>query len=252
MTSSSTERPDEAIAPEGGRLLTPPGARAALGFWSGVMTAVCAVGFLVGNLAFPTPAWQGMTAYITQFDSLQMLWIIPALLLAPSFLILMVCIRDSAAKSKRLFADAGVAFTTVYVALASVNYLVQILVVWPGLLRGEAQGLTFLSMANPRSLFFALEGPSYLFQEIGIIFAALVFVAPGIQRLIRWSLFGAGFGCWPIAALLVLVLPKAVLSALGPMGVVSVGTDLWAIFLAVSGGLLAAYFRRAAPIPGPT
>lgn len=61
-----------------------------LGFWSALLTAVCALGFLVGNLAFPPPAWRGMAAYIASFDTSQMLWMIPTLVLAPSFLVLMV------------------------------------------------------------------------------------------------------------------------------------------------------------------
>ncbi len=229
---------------------------AALGFWSGIATAICAVGFLAANLALPTPAWRGMAAYVSAFHHAQMLWMIPTLILAPAYLLLMTCVHSIAGDGKKLLGEVAVVFSAIYAGLASTNYFIQLIAVRPLLLRGEASGLEFLAMANPNGLFIALEGLGYLFQEIGMLFAAFIFFGGGLKRAIRYCLLGAGFGCWPLAAILVLILPTAILSPFGSLGVVSVGTDLWAIFTALSGILLAIRFRRDVAWksvgPGPT
>jgi len=244
MAQAAAKSQQVIAASEGGARTTASRLRGQLGFWSGLLTAVCALGFLTGSLAYPTPAWRGMGAYIASFDSSQMLWMIPALVLAPSFLVLMVCVHAGATDERKLLAEIAVVFATVYATLATTNYFIQLIAVRPSILSGSAQGLAFLSMANPNGLFIALEGLGYLFQEIGMLFVAFVFVGSRLKWSIRWSLFGASFGCWLIAGILVLALPRSLLSGLGSLGVVSVGTDLWAIFTALAGILLAVHFRK--------
>ncbi len=51
--------------------------RGRLGFASGLLVAICSIGFLVMNLALLSPPWRGMTDYIASFNSTQMLWMIP-------------------------------------------------------------------------------------------------------------------------------------------------------------------------------
>jgi hypothetical protein len=215
-----------------------------LGFWSGLLTAVCSAGFLVLNLAIPSPPWHGMPAYIAAFDQTQMLWMIPTLLLAPTFVVLMACVKAGAAPGRQVVAEVAVLFAVLYAALAMTNYFIQLASVRASILGRTAQDLGFLAMTNPAGLFISLEGLGYLLQQIGMLFVSFVFVGGRLQRSIRWSLFGASFGCWLIAAILIVVLPSTVLNWLGGNGLVSVGTDLWAVFLALAAALLALWFRR--------
>jgi cell shape-determining protein MreD len=70
-----------------------------------------------------------MTAYIAAFDVSQMLWLIPALVLAPSFVILMVCIWADAPTEKKLLAMLGVVLGSIYVAQITANYAIQLMAI---------------------------------------------------------------------------------------------------------------------------
>jgi hypothetical protein len=235
----------QAVSGAGTSADTRPGARRRqttteiLGFWAAVLTAACTVSFLILNLPVPSQTWHGMDAYIRYFDQTQMLWTIPTLLLAPIFVVLMACIHAGAPVDKKLLAQLGLIFAAIYATFESTNYGIQLLVVRPAILSGQGQDLAILSMANPNGVFPALELLGYVFQLAGVLFVVFVFGGGRLEQSIRWSLIGLDFGAVPLAAGLALLVPP-----LRTLGFASISTDLWAVFLALAGILLAAYFRR--------
>jgi hypothetical protein len=214
-----------------------------LGFWSAILTAACPVAFLVLNLPMPSQSWHGMDVYIRSFDQTQMLWTIPTLILAPTFVVLIACIHAQVAVDKKLLAQLGLVFAVIYATLESTNYTIQLMVVRPSILGGQGQDLAVFSMTNPNGLFAALETLGYVFQVVGILFVAFVFGNGRLEQSIRWSLIGVVFGAVPLAAILAWLLPPARV-----LGFATVSTDLWALFLLLAAVLLAIYFRRQAPV----
>jgi hypothetical protein len=215
---------------------------ARLGVVAALLTAICPLGFLVFNLAVPSPAWRSPDAYIAAFDPAQMLWMIPTLMLAPIFVVLIACIHASTANERKVLALIGLIFATVYATVESANYLIQLMVVRPSILAGQGQGVALLFMPNPNGLFSALELLGYVFQLIGILFVAFAFTRGGLEQWVRWSLIGVPFGALPLAGLLAFAVPP-----LHPLGFATISTDLWAVFLLVAGLLLVLYFNK----PGP-
>lgn len=107
-----------------------------LGFWSAILTAVFAVGFLVIGI-FGTP----YTVFIPYpyvpsfFNPIDYIWLYPAFLLAPVFVVLMACIHYYASNEKKVFSLIGLSFALIYAAVITTDYFIQWTVVLPYLKR---------------------------------------------------------------------------------------------------------------------
>ncbi len=102
----------------------PPFAR--LGFWSAVLTAVFSILFTVGVLVggiLPRP-WDVVIP------------IGASLLLAPSFVVMMVSVHYAAPAEKKIWSHIGITFAVLYAALVSMVYVTWLFVVEPHVLRG--------------------------------------------------------------------------------------------------------------------
>jgi hypothetical protein len=198
----------------------PPFAR--LGFWSAVLMAVFTILFLVGYIVVAMgllpPPWDIVLA------------IGASLLLAPSFVVLMVCVHYAAPAEKRIWSHIGIAFAILYAALVSIVYVTWLFVVEPHVLRGQANQVALLIFA-PGSFLQMVDGLGYTFMGVALFFAAPVFGGKRLDTWIRWLCLLSGPGAVLVFLSYVFYIP--------PLG----GAE-WVITPAVA-ILLAVYFRRA-------
>jgi hypothetical protein len=171
-----------------------------LGFYAAVLTAMLTAVFAVAAVA--TPARSGpfcgaacvpapYTA-VAQFIPGDYLWLIPGILLAPTFVGLMVCIHAYASEMRRTFSLVAVSFAVIYAVVILLNYFVQFTVVVPSLESGEIQNLSLFTQYNPHGFFIALEVLAYLAMSAAFLTAGPVFAGGRVERTIRW-LFTLGF-----------------------------------------------------------
>lgn len=224
------------------------GAPLRLGFWAAILTAVvAAISFGIAVTTLPISGPFCRTDCVTYPYSNVLaniprdyLWMYPALLLAPIFVVLMVCIHHYAADSKKLYSQIGLCFAIIYAAFITFDYYTQITVIQSSLLKGESDGIALFTQYNPHGIFIALEDLGYLMMSLSFLFSSVVFAGgQRLERIIRW-LF-AGNGLLTIGALVVLGL--------------SYGKDLeyrfevfslsinWIVAI-ISGVLLSIVFRR--------
>jgi hypothetical protein len=219
------------------------------GFWAAVLTIVVTATFAVAG--FSTPArsgpFCGPTTWacvpapyvdVAQFIPGDYLWLIPGILLAPIFVVLMAAVHADAPEPRRIFSRIGLAFALTYAVVVGVDYFAQFAVVIPSLQAGQTESLSLFTQYNPHGLFIAGEAFGYLAMSLALLFAAPVFAGGRIERAIRW-LFVGGF----------------VLAVAAFVGFWIVGGDLIAfevsvlsinwIVLIASGVLLSVVFRRA-------
>src|SRR5512145_1724049 len=111
----STTRFEAHLEVGDGRLSINAGARPSaalkqLGLWSASLAAVFSIGYglavivmiiATASTATTAPGWRGVEAYIASFQPIVMLPLIPALLLAPTFVVLMVCVHSYAPNAKK-------------------------------------------------------------------------------------------------------------------------------------------------------
>jgi hypothetical protein len=171
------------------------------GFWSAVLATIFTIGYgisvivmMISTLATATETssgWSGIESFVASFQPIQMLPLIPSLLLAPTFIVLMVSIHYYAAPDKKIWSHLGIAFALIYAVMASINYITQLTVVRLSIMNKEIDGLAMFVMGNSHSIFWALAS-AYAFMNLAMLFAAPVFDGGRLERAIRCLFFANG------------------------------------------------------------
>jgi hypothetical protein len=120
------------------------------------------------------------------------LWIFPAILLTPLFLILCACAHSWVSPPKRLYSRIALLFAAIAASLVTLDYFLQIEVLQPSLLRGEADGIALISQYNPHGLFIAMEDLGYLMMSVAMLFLGMSFSRTcRLENFVRWLLIGS-------------------------------------------------------------
>jgi hypothetical protein len=120
----------------------------------------------------------------------------PAVLVSLLFLcVIMALTARSAARGRGLLARCSAGIGVVAVTTLVIDYGVQLAVVQPMLVRGEATGLGFLTQYNPVGLFIGLEDIGYTAMAVSLLLAGLALIpARPVERVLRWVLVVGGLG----------------------------------------------------------
>ena len=214
-------------------LHTTPATRT-VGFWSAVLATVFSLTYVVGQLA-EWLGWLGSGGGAHNMSTVAGIVILltPSLLLGSSFLVLMVSVHQAAPEERRVWSHAAVAFATVYCALISINYYVQLTWVAPRLARGEVEGMEVFLFTPFDSFLYAVDILGYSFMSLATLFAARVFSGMRTARTARVFLIANGL-ILPFIALQMYVHWLIWIAA------------LWAITFPGATWALARVFRRAA------
>jgi hypothetical protein len=220
--------------------------RTQLGFWSAILTVAIAAVFAA--MAIPTPARAGpfcVTGCVTypytdvaQFIPGDYLWLVPGILLAVIFVVLMGSIHAYAPEPKQIYSRLGASFALAYAVVILVDYFVQLTVVLPSLQAGETAGLSLFTQYDPHGLFIALESLGYALLTFALLLAAPVFTGGRAERAIRW-LFVSSFVLMVVAFVNLAVVGRDLVAF-----EVTVLMITWLVLIP-SGVLLAMVFRRA-------
>lgn len=226
---------------------TGPRSVSQIGFWSAVSAVVFSIGYgialilmMVSTMSIePPPGLSGIELFVAAFQPVQMLPLIPSLLLAPTFVVLMVSIHYYAAPDKKIWSHLGIAFALIYAVMASINYITQLTVVRLSILNRETDGLAMFVMGNPHSLFWALAS-AYAFMNLAMLFAAPVFDGGGLERWIHWLFLANGASA--VITILGVVVDSPVIYLLGSL-------LPWCVIFSWAAILLAVMFKRLERIP---
>ena len=164
-----------------------------VGFWSAVLATVFSIAYIVAQLA----EWMGLLGSQGGPESASTpfglaLLLTPSLLLGSSFLVLVVSIHQLALQERKIWSHTAVAFATVYTALISSVYYVQLTLVLPRLARGELQGIEMFLFVPFDSFLYAVDILGYSFMSMATLFAAMVFTGKGPERVVRVFLIANG------------------------------------------------------------
>ncbi len=209
-----------------------------IGFWSGILTAIFTIWFTVAFFAWyavsPPSEWRDIQTYAAAFQSAPFLaWVVPCVLLALTFPVLMASIYQLASNDKKIWGLLGLVFALIYAVILGLNYWIQLSVVSPAMVAGHTEGLTPFVIGSPVSIAFSLEGLGYSLMGLSMLFAGPVFSGGKLETWIRRLLILngvqvavviAGFLEWWIVTMLSLV--------------------IWCLSFPVVSILLAILFRR--------
>jgi hypothetical protein len=163
------------------------------GFWSAVIATVCSITYDVGQIA----EWLGLLGSGGGAHNLSTplgiyVLLIPSLFLGSSFLVLMVSIHETTPTDRKVWSHVAVVFATIYAALISINYYVQLTWVGPRLLEGRIQGMESFLFTPFDSFLYAVDILGYSFMSLATFFVAKVFTGGGLERLARLFLVANG------------------------------------------------------------
>lgn len=203
-----------------------------VGFWSAVLATVFSLAYVIAQLA-EWAGWLGSAggpeSASTPFGLVILLT--PSLLLGSAFLVLMVSIHQVAAHDRKVWSHAAVAFATMYAALISIVYFVQLTLVAPRIAEGRIAGIEAFLFVPFDSFLYAVDILGYSFMSVGTLLAAQAFTGKDIERIARFWLTANG-----------LLLPFLVLQMyFHPLIWIA---SLWAITFPASTWSLAILFRR--------
>jgi hypothetical protein len=215
-----------------------PSTRAA-GFWSAVLATVFSLAYVFGQIA-EWLGWMGSGGGAENPSTPIGLFVLltPSLFLGPAFLVLAVSIHRLAPPDRRVWSHAAVAFATVYTALISINYYVQLTWVAPRLAAGRTEGIELFLFTPFDSFLYAVDILGYSFMSAATLFAARVFTGRGLERVVRLFLTANGL-LLPFIALQMYVHWLLWIAA------------LWAVTFPGSTWSLAILFRRTATTQSP-
>jgi hypothetical protein len=188
----------------------------------------------------PQPPWAGPELFARAFHPVQILPYPGGIVLVAGLVILLASIHAAAERRERALATAALVFAAVFATLIFFNYVVQTAFI-PALATAytptNAPILAAFSMANPRSLAWALEMWGWGFLGVATWLIAPVFRGAGLARAARWTFVANG----PVS------IAGAVWTAVRPGWVLTnaglIAFGLWNLLLLAMAALALAIFR---------
>src|ERR1700693_2966080 len=137
-----------------------------LGFWSATATVTTYIVFLVSGVGTLTGVLSApLNAYIPFGASI---------LIAPSFVLLMISIHYSAPEAKKIWSHAAIAFAILYAAFVSIVYVTWLFVVEPHILNRTESQVALLG--SPTGSFMELvDGLGYTYMGLAACITAPIF-----------------------------------------------------------------------------
>lgn len=144
------------------------------GFGAAVLAAVFSLLYIVLQLA----EWAGLlgSAGGPHSESTPLglvLLLTPSLLLAPTFLMLVITAGHLVPVARQVWAQAAVAFATVYAALVGIVYYVQLTLVLPRMLQGRTEGIEPLLFVPFDSFLYSVDLLGYSFMSLATLAMAI-------------------------------------------------------------------------------
>jgi len=156
------------------------------GFWSAIAATAFSLAYVVAQIA-EWLGWLGSAGGPENPSTPLGLAVLltPSLLLAPSFLVLMVSVHQVAPHDRRVWSHSAVAFATCYAVLVGVNYYVQLTWVMPRLVAGRVAGMEPFIFTPFDSFLYSVDILGYSFMSVSTLCAAGAFTGGGLERVVR-------------------------------------------------------------------
>lgn len=164
-----------------------------LGYWSGFFVSLFSIIYIVGQLA-EWMGWLGSGGGPENPSTVLglIILLLPSLLLAPSFVLLMLAVHYYAPENKKVWSHAGILFATIYAVMVSINYYVQLTLVVPHMVRGDIQTIRPFLFTPFDSFIYSVDVLGYSFMSLATLFGAFVFTEPGLSRIVRYFMIANG------------------------------------------------------------
>jgi|GEM_PF-1085805 len=165
-----------------------------IGFWAAIGVTIASFGFLISLMLtfviFPMSfTWPGIDAYVSTFNEhyWQVLaFTIPCFLIAPTYLIMSLCLYRFVPEEKKILGLLGIAFAIPYLAQITQNYFLQMSAIPQNIQSGLLDGVTLYAFGNFNSIFWSMEVLGYTWLCVSLICFGLLFKGGKTETAIKW------------------------------------------------------------------
>ena len=133
--------------------------------WSGISCAIFGLGYII-------PTLLSIFKIITYSENM-IFFYIPSILLAPIFLILMICLHYSAPKNKRIFTAIGLNFAAIYCVFSSIAYFIPLTTLLSAYISNN--GISHNLNITVNTFLNAVNHLAYVFMSLSTFVAAYAF-----------------------------------------------------------------------------
>lgn len=185
-----------AAAPNPARTIS---ADSQFGFWTALGTGVMTL--VTSGIAIATPPlsgpWcrEGCFSYpyldIAARFPRDYYWMLPAMPATLLYVAFMLGLQARARPERRLLGQFGVVLSVMGALSLLADYFLQLAVIQPSVLAGEADGISLLTQYNPHGIYIALEELGYLLMSASLAcMAPTLSSATRLERVVRWLFVG--------------------------------------------------------------
>lgn len=143
------------------------------------------IGNIVSDLFGKQPAWKDIETYASHFRTMQMLTFWFGFIMIIGFLWMIVQIYFLSTPAHKTITFLAIISATLYAALISVNYILQLAVLQPAVKANALDGMELLAFPNPRSVTMAIEMLGYAFQGIATLLIIPFFDTSPLGKTIK-------------------------------------------------------------------
>lgn len=207
-----------------GREDTPVNAVRRIGYWSSIATFTTAAGYSVVQL-LQLARW-----LVFPWDELLIFGFSIGIPLP--FVLAMAAFHQAMPRQRQVWTQCALVLAVMYAVLAVIVYSVQLALVVPAKLAGDASATAGLAVTAGTPM-WVIDGAGYILMGLATLFAAGALAGEPSQRRLRWFLIANGV----INPVIVAVYIRPSLLPLGALWIITAPGSMW---------LLARFFRQSA------
>jgi hypothetical protein len=155
-----------------------------VGFWAAVFSVIF-------YIMFDAAAVVTLTGLLSSKFWISILYYVPSIFLALSFVILMISINNYAPDELKIWSNIAVALSIIYATLNCFVYIIQVLIIAPSFLNGQFGNVALFEMA-PGNPLYAVNALAYTLMGLSTLFSSFVFKGEGIKKIVRRLLLTHG------------------------------------------------------------
>lgn len=164
-----------------------------LGYWSAFFASLFSIIYIIGQLA----EWLNLLGSGGGPENAStaiglIVLLVPSLLLAPSFALMILCAHYYAPEEKKVWSHAGIMFAVIYAVMVSINYYVQLTLVVPHMMRGEIESIRVFLFTPFDSFIYSVDVLGYSFMSLSTLFTAFIFSNQGLEKTAKYFLIANG------------------------------------------------------------
>jgi hypothetical protein len=111
----------------------------------------------------------------------------PALLMVFAFVVVLACVYTNGTEQTKVFGLIALVFSVFCATVIAIDYVIQLVVIQPSLLKGETANLSLFTQYNPHGIFLGMEDLGYLMLSVAFLFVGFAITGQSrLERAARW------------------------------------------------------------------